>query len=133
MSRKGSARSTKSARSVTWSTTESAQVLVKDKEECEEDDDMVDQAARAAKAKVMRFAEIFSGEMKSESQLLCFGDAIKEICFTTGMWSSREMMKDDSDKQLYVKTTLRELIIYFIFLVTVLISEMLMLITLEKE
>ena len=39
------------------------------------------------------------------------------------MWSSREMMKDDSDKQLYVKTTLRELIIYFIFLVTVLISE----------
>ena len=42
---------------------------------------------------------------------------------TTGMWSSREMMKDDSDKQLYVKTTLRELIIYFIFLVTVLISE----------
>ena len=67
MSRKGSARSTKSARSVTWSTTESAQVLVK-KEECEEDDDMVDQAARAAKAKVMRFAEIFSGEMKSESQ-----------------------------------------------------------------
>ena len=49
------------------------------------------------------------------------------------MWSSREMMKDDSDKQLYVKTTLRELIIYFIFLVTVLISEMLMLITLEKE
>ena len=51
------------------------------KEECEEDDDMVDQAARAAKAKVMRFAEIFSGEMKSESQLLCFGDAIKDICF----------------------------------------------------
>ena len=66
MSRKGSARSTKSARSVTWSTTESAQVLVKD--ECnEEDDDMVDQAARAAKEKVMRFAEIFSGEVKSES------------------------------------------------------------------
>ena len=44
-------------------------MLVKDKEEGEEDDDMVDQAARAAKAKVMRFAEIFSGEMKSESQL----------------------------------------------------------------
>ena len=44
-------------------------MLVKDKEECEEDDDMVDQAARAAKAKVMRFAEIFSGEMKSESLL----------------------------------------------------------------
>ena len=131
MSRKGSARSTKSARSVTWSTTESAQVLVK--EEGEEDDDMVDQAARAAKAKVMRFAEIFSGEMRSESQLLCFGDAIKGICSSSGMWSSREMMKDDSDKQLYVKTTLRELIIYFIFLVTVLISEMLMLITLEKE
>lgn len=39
------------------------------------------------------------------------------------MWSSREMMTDDSDKQLYVKTTLRELIIYFIFLVTVLISK----------
>ena len=39
------------------------------------------------------------------------------------MWSSREMMMDDHDKQLYVKTTLRELIIYFIFLVTVLISE----------
>ena len=51
-------------------------MLVKD--ECnEEDDDMVDQAARAAKAKVMRFAEIFSGEMKSESQLLCFGGAIR--------------------------------------------------------
>ena len=64
MSRKGSARSTKSARSVTWSTTESDQVLVT--KECEEDD-MVDQAARAAKAKVMRFAEIFSGEVKSES------------------------------------------------------------------
>ena len=48
------------------------------------------------------------------------------------MWSSREMMKDDSDKQLYVKTTLRELIIYFIFLVTVLISEMLKLIILER-
>ena len=39
------------------------------------------------------------------------------------MWSSREMMTDDSDKQLYVKTTLRELIIYFIFLDTVLISK----------
>ena len=39
------------------------------------------------------------------------------------MWSSREMMQDNSDKQLYVKTTLRELIIYFIFLVTVLVSK----------
>ena len=39
------------------------------------------------------------------------------------MWSSREMMTDESDKQLYVKTTLRELIIYVIFLGTILTSE----------
>ena len=56
----------------------------------------------------------------------CCLDAAVETTFNyfkTGMWSSREMMQDDSDKQLYVKTTLRELIIYFIFLATVLISE----------
>ena len=48
---------------------------------------------------------------------------MRVIFSSSGMWSSREMMQDDSDKQLYVKTTLRELIIYFIFLATVLISE----------
>ena len=32
------------------------------------------------------------------------------------MWASREMLKDDSDKQLYVKTTLRELFVYCIFM-----------------
>ena len=36
--------------------------------------------------------------------------------FTLGMWASREMLKDDSDKQLYVKTTLRELFVYCIFM-----------------
>ncbi len=33
-----------------------------------------------------------------------------------GMWASREMLKDNKDAQLYVKTTLRELILYTIFL-----------------
>ena len=61
MSRTGSGRSTKSARSVTWSTAESDKALVT-KEGEDEEDDMVDQAARAAKAKVKRFGEIFSGE-----------------------------------------------------------------------
>ena len=45
---------------MTWSTAESDKALVS-KEGEDEEDDMVDQAARAAKAKVKRFAEIFSG------------------------------------------------------------------------
>ena len=32
------------------------------------------------------------------------------------MWASREMLKDNKDAQLYVKTTLRELFLYCIFL-----------------
>ena len=32
------------------------------------------------------------------------------------MWASREMLKDSKDAQLYVKTTLRELFLYCIFL-----------------
>lgn len=32
------------------------------------------------------------------------------------MWSSREMLKDNKDATLYVKTTLRELFLYCIFL-----------------
>ena len=33
-----------------------------------------------------------------------------------GMWASREMLHENSDKQLFMKTTLRELIIYCVFL-----------------
>ena len=33
-----------------------------------------------------------------------------------GMWASREMLSENSDKQLFMKTTLRELIIYCVFL-----------------
>ena len=33
-----------------------------------------------------------------------------------GMWASREMLSENSDKQLFMKTTLRELIIYSVFL-----------------
>ena len=36
--------------------------------------------------------------------------------FCVGMWASREMLKDNKDAQLYVKTTLRELFLYCIFL-----------------
>ena len=32
------------------------------------------------------------------------------------MWASREMLKDNSDQQLYVKVSLRELILYGCFL-----------------
>lgn len=34
----------------------------------------------------------------------------------SGMWASREMLKDNKDPQLFVKTTLRELFLYSIFL-----------------
>lgn len=47
---------------MTWSTADSDKALVAKEGEEEEDDDMVDQAARVAKAKVKRFGEIFSGE-----------------------------------------------------------------------
>ena len=33
-----------------------------------------------------------------------------------GMWASREMLHENSDKQLFMKTTLRELVIYCVFL-----------------
>lgn len=33
-----------------------------------------------------------------------------------GMWASREMLHENSDKQLFMKTTLRELILYCVFL-----------------
>ena len=33
-----------------------------------------------------------------------------------GMWASREMLKDNKDQRLWVKTTLRELILYCIFM-----------------
>ena len=32
------------------------------------------------------------------------------------MWASRDMLKDNKDPQLFVKTTLRELFVYCIFL-----------------
>ena len=32
------------------------------------------------------------------------------------MWSSRDMLKDNNDQQLFVKVTLRELIVYIFFL-----------------
>ena len=32
------------------------------------------------------------------------------------MWASREMLKDNTDQQLYVKVSLRELILYSCFL-----------------
>ena len=35
------------------------------------------------------------------------------------MWASREMLKDNTDQQLYVKTTLRELIVYSFFLMII--------------
>ena len=43
---------------------------------------------------------------------------IKKITFL-GMWNSREMMKNTDDQQLFVKVTLRELIIYcgFMFII----------------
>ena len=31
----------------------------------------------------------------------------------SGMWASREMLRQDTDKQIVMKTTLRELIIYW--------------------
>ena len=36
-----------------------------------------------------------------------------------GMWSSRDMLKDNNDQQLFVKVTLRELIVYVFFLVII--------------
>ena len=49
---------------MTWSTAGSDKALVT-KEGEDEENDMVDQAARAAKAKVKRFGEIFSGEWET--------------------------------------------------------------------
>ncbi len=89
----GSARSQKS---VAWSTAASDEPLVPDEDEKERNIAMV-----TATAKLVYFAEIFSG-----------------------MWASREMLKDDKDKQLYVKTTLRELFIYIIFLCVVVFREL---------
>ena len=39
------------------------------------------------------------------------------------MWSSREMLRDTSDQQLYVKITLRELILYAVFMVIIIYRE----------
>ena len=41
---------------------------------------------------------------------------IMMIFSNIGMWASREMLKDNNDQQLYVKVSLRELILYGCFL-----------------
>ena len=42
---------------------------------------------------------------------------------SSGLWSSREMLKDNSDAQLYVKITLRELILYAVFMIVIIYRE----------
>ena len=39
--------------------------------------------------------------------------ALLIIINCVGMWGSREMLRQDTDKQIVMKTTLRELIIYW--------------------
>lgn len=41
-----------------------------------------------------------------------------------GMWATRQMTKDE-DREIYVRTTLRELVVYIIFLVILCIREFL--------
>lgn len=40
-----------------------------------------------------------------------------------GMWSTREMTPINVDKEIYVRTTIRELVVYCIFIAVLCISE----------
>ena len=40
-----------------------------------------------------------------------------------GMWNTREMTPINVDKEIYVRTTIRELVIYCIFIVVLCLSE----------
>lgn len=55
----------------------------------------------------------------SDKDLIEEEESDKQNCcvkIVSGMWASREMLKDNKDQQLYVKTTLRELFLYTIFM-----------------
>jgi hypothetical protein len=88
---------------VAWSTADSEAALVGEEAPDAPNPDAPEKSlGEKAKASVRWFLEIFSG-----------------------MWSSREMLLDNSDKQLFVKITLRELIVYCFFLSVVMFRKML--------
>ena len=38
------------------------------------------------------------------------------LSFNTGMWATREMSNVENDREMFVRTTIRELVVYCIFL-----------------
>ena len=54
----------------------------------------------------MSFAEPTPPEKNS-------GNGNPVVKFVRGMWASREMLGEDTDPQIMMKTTLRELIVYW--------------------
>lgn len=43
-----------------------------------------------------------------------------------GMWSTREMAAQDVDREIFVRTTIRELVVYCIFIVVLCLGQLTM-------